>query len=1062
MNLENNVSAAESRAPEHPAYSITDSSKKKTARNRFKAFISYKHDTDSGFARNLEYAIKKHGRRWWHLPEAIFRDEQYIRPSEPIGVTIRRALARSEYLIYLASPQAAASQWVYEELEYWLSDPERSKRFLVVVTDGSFAFSPQDKELIHARHTNIFPNALMRKLTRPGLMIDFRKHDTAAQLSLDDPDTKLKINQIVAKLNGVTPGEMIDRALLESRRLSRFRKFSFCALAALLATALVAMWSAWEQRNLALLAESRAIAQLSHQERRNGNTTDAIATALSALPEHGRPWARPVSREAQRALMEARYERREMKVLRGHRTGYISTIGISPDRNTIWSGSYDGTVRLWDLRSGSELVVLSGHEESISQVEFSADAKLIASASTDDTVRLWRADNGWIKSGVLHHRFDVTALAFSSNGATVVTTSSNRDGALIDAEGAVTAWNARTGAKLSELRGEPFGGGQSVFQLKDGAFIVGLRGRTSILRLTDEGKLETLKTFEEVSLLELDANKENFIGQTAGGAQIRRIRDGAVVASFEDHLDYVEAAAISPDGQLAVTGSRDRTARLWQVATGRLLAILRGHEDRVTSVAFSADGEKILTASDDGTARLFDVRRDDTAKSNAGSPVHDSTIGRQFAKLSGHQAPVNKAVFAPGDETVITAAGDGTLRTWRTSIGVEITRLAKHDGRLSGALFAPDGSWLLSGPLPGNEAFVWSTTTGMQIGSIGTNVANSAISPTGTVIAIVNDTGLQLRNAITLETIGEFPVKQGLDEMQFSPSGKWIAVRYKFTNTIALLHGETGRQVAEIAAPADLQSLVFSPDGTELLTWSSDNTARLWNVATGAETLVFRGHAGPVGSATFSHDGRYVVTGSTDKMVIVWERGTGQQRARFGKLAGAVTSVAAHPDGPQFAAATLGGKAYIWKDVSDSNPLVLEGDHTATSGKVVFALDGHRLIRHSVGGEILVWETPTGRQVMKAEQNSGFGSNWHFVGPKDRMMAMSRGADVTIFDLSDGREITRLRGHLSKIDYVMFSPDGTKLLTSAIDEQTLLWPMHTLSSQFIRDSKRIVTRLRNP
>ncbi|MEM9898325.1 MAG: TIR domain-containing protein, partial [Pseudomonadota bacterium] len=997
-----------------------------------------------------------------HLPDSIFRDEHYIRPSEPIGETIRRALSRSEYLIYLASPQAATSRWVYDELEYWLSDPERSKRFLVVVTDGVFEFSAQQKEMIDKKRTDIFPKALVPKLAQPGLLIDFRNHEATAQLNLDDPNTKAKINQIVAKLKGITPGEMIDRALLESRRLRRFRTISFCVLIILMTMGMTASWLAWKQLNIALMAESRAIAQLSHQERRRGNATRAIATALSALPDYDRVLKRPLSSEAQRALVEARYERREIGVLKGHRMGYISTIGINPGQDTIWSGSHDGTVRLWSLKTGRALALLSGHQESISQVRFNEDASLIASASTDDTVRLWRADNGWIEPSVLHHSFDVTALVLSASGTTLITTSSNREGAVIDFEGAVTVWSTISGAKLSELRGESFGGGQTVFRLKDGKFIVGLQANTLILELMDDGDLKVLNTFEGVSILALDPHEENFIGQSAGGAQIRRINDGVLVASLEDHLDLVQAADISPDGKFAVTGSRDGTARLWQVATGRLLAILRGHEDWVTSVAFSTNGEKVVTASDDGAARLFDVRLDSSARYNAGHPLHGSTIGRQIAEFRGHLAPVSEAMFAPGDEMVITAAGDGTVRTWRSGIGVEITRLDTHDGRLSGAFFGSDGNWLVSGPLPGEEAFVWSTTEGKRGRSLGTNVVASAVSPKVDVVATVDDTGLQLRNAITLEIIGEFPARSGLGKPHFSPDGLRVAVKNHFSDNISLLSGENAHQFAQIEAPADLRSFVFSPDGKALLTWSSDNTASLWDSETGAEERIFQGHTGPVNSATFSHDGNYVITGSDDETVIVWERFTGAQRTRFGRLAGAVTSVAAQENGSQIAAATIGGKAYVWTSAADTAPMVLSGDHIFSSGEIAFTLDGQRLIRRSVTGEIVVWETATGRQLLATEQNVTSGANWGFIGPNGRIMATPTGADVTIFDLTDGSKVANLRGHLSEVDHVMFSPDGRKLLTSAIDEQSLVWPIFEIDAEFLSDSKEIVTRLRMP
>ena len=65
--------------------------------------------------------------------------------------------------------------------------------------------------------------------------------------------------------------------------------------------------------------------------------------------------------------------------------------------------------------------------------------------------------------------------------------------------------------------------------------------------------------------------------------------------------------AFSPDGKTVLTGSSDKTARLWDAATGRPLGLPMTHQDRVSAVAFSPDGKTVLTGSWDKTARLWDA-----------------------------------------------------------------------------------------------------------------------------------------------------------------------------------------------------------------------------------------------------------------------------------------------------------------------------------------------------------------------------------------------------------------------------------------------------------------------
>ncbi|MEQ9626028.1 nSTAND1 domain-containing NTPase [Coleofasciculus chthonoplastes] len=111
------------------------------------------------------------------------------------------------------------------------------------------------------------------------------------------------------------------------------------------------------------------------------------------------------------------------------------------------------------------------------------------------------------------------------------------------------------------------------------------------------------------------------------------------------HQGYVMAVAFSLDGKQILTGSRDKTARLWD-NQGNLIQELTGHQGSVYAVAFSPDGKQILTGSFDNTARLWDNQ------------------GNLIQELTGHQDSVIAVAFSPDGKQILTGSRDNTARLW--------------------------------------------------------------------------------------------------------------------------------------------------------------------------------------------------------------------------------------------------------------------------------------------------------------------------------------------------------------------------------------------------------------
>jgi WD40 repeat protein len=109
-----------------------------------------------------------------------------------------------------------------------------------------------------------------------------------------------------------------------------------------------------------------------------------------------------------------------------------------------------------------------------------------------------------------------------------------------------------------------------------------------------------------------------------------------------------------------------------------------------------------------------------------------------------------------------------------------------------------------------------------------------------------------------------------------------------------------------------VRSAAFSPDGSRIVTASSDKTARIWEIATGRELAVLRGHDGDVSSAAFSPDGSRAVTASLDNTACIWDIATATQIAVLRGHDGDVSSAAFSPDGSRIVTASFDKTARIW------------------------------------------------------------------------------------------------------------------------------------------------------
>lgn len=287
----------------------------------------------------------------------------------------------------------------------------------------------------------------------------------------------------------------------------------------------------------------------------------------------------------------------------------VTSVAISPDGQTLVSGSIDKTVKIWNLPAGKLLHTLAGHANEVWSVAISPDGKTLASGSGDKTVKVWDLATGTLKSTLDGHSGSVNTIAFSPDGKTLASGSF---------DSTVKLWNLGTGQVSRTLSGHSSG--------------------VNALAFSPDGRMLASGGFDStVKLWDLQVG--------CAGAQ-----PCAAIHSFEGHSRRIQSLAFSPDGRALASGSVDGSINLWDLNLGQLQRTFLGHLDAVNAVVITPDSETLVSGggSVDGTIKLWNL-----------------ATGQLLATVKGHSDSIHDLALSPDGATLASSSEDYTIKIWR-------------------------------------------------------------------------------------------------------------------------------------------------------------------------------------------------------------------------------------------------------------------------------------------------------------------------------------------------------------------------------------------------------------
>ncbi|GBG34061.1 Nuclear distribution protein PAC1-1 [Hondaea fermentalgiana] len=322
--------------------------------------------------------------------------------------------------------------------------------------------------------------------------------------------------------------------------------------------------------------------------------------------------------------------------LQGHRAP-VTCVCFHPRFNMLVSASEDASLKLWDFETGEFERTLKGHTNVVQDVAFNGDGSLLASCSADMSIKLWDFAPGGSQECVrtlMGHDHNVTGISFlPENPQQLVSCSRDKT---------IKVWDSTSGYCLRTLTGHD----DWVRKLavhRGSSLLATCSSDQSVilwnLAAAAGGELlERLRGHEHVveAVAFSSATADKALTKGLGPLQANGAgHDAAQPPRAPQHLSNNHADQAQAGGAAyVVSGSRDRTVKVWQVATGVCLMTLTGHDNWVRAVAFQPHGKYLLTASEDKSVRIWDLEQQRCVRTVANAHSHFITSMAPHPKLA--------------------------------------------------------------------------------------------------------------------------------------------------------------------------------------------------------------------------------------------------------------------------------------------------------------------------------------------------------------------------------------------------------------------------------------------
>ena len=882
--------------------------------NRYFAFISYSHK-DSELAKWLQHEFEyyelpatlfeeRKDLRKEDLPESfrpVFRDEDELAGGE-LKPQISEALANSDYLIVVCSPNSAKSKYVNNEIEEFINlSPENKRKIFPLIIDGA---PHQDKE---HKDNECFPHVLLKLSEDKTDPIEIIAGDVKAT-GRDHAFVKILAGTLKEK--DIRFSDLWDKYAIEKAEEERKIR---------------------EQRDNLLRMQSRFLSEKVIQLAESGDAYTARKIALNILPNHERPYV-PEAEYALRKTLKTHNtiiwkstEDRDylndisvdeagrlvavacektiyivsidngqtLKILNGH-SETVTSVCFMPSGKTLVSASEDKTLRLWDLQSGECMKVLEGHTRKVAYVTCSQDGN-IASASWDNTIRIWNALSGKCVHILEGHTRNVTYVSFNSSGSQLVSASNDHT---------VCIWDIKTGQKVIAYQGHQECVLVAVFS-NDGKYVASA-SEDKVIQVWNVVTGECIKTLQKTTAQRLlfAADDTSLILGSSHFIYFWNLATDDIYKCLSGHSKDVSAIQTFDNFRKILSSAHDGTLRIWDVAPRQQGHKTGGHKKPVYALAYSPDGSTFASGSD-SVVRIWDVETNECIYEY---PVNGIVRHLTYNAQGTHVMSCSEYEFSHRfyicdirRNTVVNGV-DG-LEPCFLSDGQTFVYIS--DANLRKAIYVQrvnqEQPFLV---LDSQETYHSYLTINKDETLIASGTYGGAVE--------VWERATGSRKFVVKE------VNSYINNLAFTPSGNQLAFSCGDTTYILNVHsGECVNRLCNLNNSVCLHLVFLSED--QIICSYNDGEVIRWNTITGKAEKKYEGHSSAITSIAIRPSRQSFITASRDKTIKVWNIRTGLCLKTLSHHAYEVHAVILSPDGETMISASSDHSILLWNTRSFTN-----------------------------------------------------------------------------------------------------------------------------------------------